>query len=116
MWIIDTISFLWIVALLIYSLRLIRHNKVLGIGRSELIALVVLITSSLVTYTGTFVFGGILNITHASWRAPSVLVVGLSVVTVLFLRNEMFDLGTIERDLHYWRPEDSSMLPSLSFA
>jgi len=91
-WLLDGIGFLWLTTLLLHSVRLIRNKKVLGIARSELIALVVLITSGFITYIGTFVVGGILNIAHASWRAPTILVAGLSVVTVLLVRNEIFDI------------------------
>jgi len=91
-WLLDIVGFLWMISLLTHSVYLIRQKKVPGIARSELLALVVLIISGSVTYIVTFVFGGLLNISHASWRAPSIFVAGLSIVTVLLVRNEIFDL------------------------
>jgi len=96
-WALDTISFIWLCFLLLNCVLLIRRHKVTGIARSELIALVVLITSSFITYVGTFVLGGILNLSHASWRAPSILVLGLSFVTVLLIRNEIFDFRDLRK-------------------
>lgn len=88
----DVITILWISTLLLHGVHLIYQKKVTGIARSELIALVVLLASGSISYIGTFIFGGMLNIIHAPWRASSILVAGLSVVTVLLIRNEIFDI------------------------
>ena len=90
--ILDAIGILWTSALLLHSIYLIKSNKVLGIARSELVALVALLISGYITCLGTLVFGGMLNVTNASWRASSIFVAGLSVVTVLLVRSEIFDL------------------------
>ena len=93
-WILDGISFLWTLSISIHATYLIRTRKVTGIARSELIALNVLIVLCIGVFIGTSVFGAIFDIRHAGWVASIILVVGLPILTVLLVRNEIFD----ERD------------------
>ena len=93
-WILDVISFSWLLSIAFHAFFLIRSKKVTGIARNELIALNVFIFFCVAAFIGTAVFGAIFDVKHAGRAASVILIVGLPILTVLLVRNEIFD----ERD------------------
>jgi signal transduction histidine kinase len=93
----DAGALVWLLLILGQCLAAYRTRRASGVARSELLALVVVIISSLASSFATIVVAGFLGVRGASWGAPGALVAGLSVFSFLLVRNEVFDARGLRR-------------------